>query len=36
MQPNMINVNEMDYMVNEMNKIDCGLKEIIWNMNNEV
>ena len=32
-QPNKLNINEM---VDEMNEMDCGLKEIKWNMNNKV
>ena len=27
---------KMEYMVDEMNEMDCGLKEMKWNMKNKV
>ena len=38
-QPNKVNMKEMDYGLKEIMKHDqwkCGLKEMRWNMNNEV
>ena len=34
-QPNMVNVKEM-IEIDEINEMDCELKEIKWNMFNEV